>query len=128
MSENIKINHYQVTNITANFDKLDNGENSISLSTEVRIKTPKEDTILSAVIEIVVIFKNNHYTILKIINQGFFEFDKKIDEDIVKELLNKNAVPQVYTNTREKISAILEISNIEFVNIPSYSELEQSQQ
>jgi hypothetical protein len=128
MSENIKINHYQVTNITANFDKLDNGENSISLSTEVRIKTPKEDTILSAVIEIVVIFKNNHDTILKIINQGFFEFDKKIDEDIVKELLNKNAVPQVYTNTREKISAILEISNIEFVNIPSYSELEQSQQ
>lgn len=125
MDNKFIIEKYRVVNIIIDFDKMNDGENEISLISEVRIKTPQKDDISSALVEIVVTFKNvrNNEIVFKIINQGFVAVNNISSEEELQALLKDKAVPIIYDKTREQIGDLIKLANIDFMNIPKFSEL-----
>lgn len=121
-NNNFTMKDYKVKNIIIDLDKITNGENTISLLTSINVMINEKDTSKIKA-QITCTFKNTNSNdiIFKIVNEGFFEnFSEDIQNKEVKEMITE----QLYKKTRMIIDSILKSSNIDFLNIPPYEDIQ----
>lgn len=121
-NNNFTMKDYKVKNIIIDLDKITNGENTISLLTSINVMINEKDTSKIKA-QITCTFKNTNSNdiIFKIVNEGFFEnFSEDIQSKEVKEMITE----QLYKKTRMIIDSILKSSNIDFLNIPPYEDIQ----
>lgn len=123
MSDLIKFSHYRIKNIITDFGNLSKGENVISLLTKARIGISENNN--ESMIEIIPEFTNqeDNRVVLKVTNTVYFSFSQPLSNEEKIKLLKEVGAEIAYNKTREAISEILRISNIDFMNIPEYSSI-----
>ena len=125
--EKIILKDYKLSNITTNFDKLQKGEISISINTQINVMFPKAEENKNIGVKVDVEFTNTDTKdlIAKFSNIGFFdtsEADADVKESI-DENLQKLAVEIMYEKTRELIKQVFILSNVTSVDMPPFDEL-----
>lgn len=127
--DNILMKSSRIISIETNFDKIEYGDNQINLKTKIRALIPDDDKNKEIIVRVIIDFtiKDTDITILHITNDGHFDLGKDMNEDQIQNVIKKYAARTVYEDTRNKIGKILNISNVDFMNIPEFDHLNRSE-
>lgn len=123
VDSSIKIKKYQITNIETHFENMVLGQNVISVEPNAIVQQKIKEDEPDQLVELSLKFFNDqtHLLVFSITTKAkmIFPEDSNNCDD---STLNLEAIGLLYDITRDAVSKISNISNVNFLNLPEFSD------
>lgn len=123
----VELISYYLPCIETHFDKIPNGSSTITLNSTANVLIPKNGSNCGIIIKMIIEFRceDTNSTILHLEVDGVFNIEKTSDSEDVKDIIKSEASKMLYQIAKEKLDCIVELSNVEFLSLPEYSDVVQ---